>query len=230
MKHIRTILSKSRDNEEGMSLVELMVAIVIIVSTLLASAYALNSAFQAQSVGETKSRAIEISREQSEKARQRSWVETQVIRPDAYYPGEVVIPTTYKSEQMILTKTPRIANSDDLQDNGLIYLQQRELNGTRFTIETYVTRVTNASFDSAGGNIQLTNTTINGVMTAAPVVKRVTIVVSWDVGNGVQKVSTSSVMAPDPAFCIPPRIQKTGGAGTAAWDAKPAIQACELRK
>lgn len=230
MKPNKNIFSKFRHNEDGMTLVELMVAIVIIVATLLASAYALNAAFQAQAAGEIKSRAIEISREESEKAKQRNWVETQILTPQSYYPGEVMVPGSYKTESMITTIAPRIPNSDDLQDVGLKFLQYRELNGTKFKIETYVTRVTSASFDSAGANIQLSNATINGVATAGQIVKRITVVVSWDLGDGANKVSTSSVRAPDPSDCIPPRVEPGGGAGTAKWDAEPKIQACELRK
>lgn len=230
MTKLKTLFRKSREAEDGLTLVELMVSIVIIVTVLLSSAFALNAAFKAQAVSEIKSRAVEIAREQSEKAKQKNFVDTRLVAPTQYRPGEVTVPTSYKGESTIIRVADRINDNGDLENIGFVHRQIQEENGTKFTILTYVTRVTSASFDAAGTNIQLNTTTVNGVVTAAPVVKRITIVVSWTLDGSENSTSNTVVRTPRPDECIPPRVEPTGGAGTAKWDSLEKVSACEARK
>lgn len=230
MTTLKTLFRKSREAEDGMTLIELMVAIVIIVTVLLASAFALNAAFKAQAVAEIKSRAVEIAREQSEKAKQKNFIDTRLVAPAEYRPGEVTVPTSYKGEATIIRVADRINDNGDLEDIGFVHRQIQEENGTKFTILTYVTQVTAASYDAAGANTQMSTTTVRGVVTAAPVVKRITIVVSWSLDGATSSTSNTVIRTPRPDECIPPRVEPTGGAGTAKWDSLERISACEARK
>lgn len=230
MNRIKKNLQRLRQSEEGITLVELMVAIVLIVSVLIASAYVMNAAFKAQAASEIKSRAVEIAREEIVKDQQRAFTDTRLIIPEQYWSGEVPVPATYKGEPTITVVADRINENGDLDDIGIKYLQTREINGTKFTIKTFVTRVTPTTFDGAGAMIQMNNGTINGKTVAGPVIKRITVIVTWDIGDGVKQTSTTAVRAPSPAECIPPRVEPGGGAGAARWDKYDFIQACELRK
>lgn len=228
MTNLKTLLRASREAEDGLTLIELMVSIVIIVTVLLASAFALNAAFQAQAVSEIKSRGVEIAREQSEKAKQRNFVDTRIVTPaDGYRPGEVVVPPTYNSENIIERKANRINENGDLEDLGFVYREIREENGTKFTVLTYVTAVTPSSYDAAGANVQLTKTTVNGVVTSAPIVKRISIVVSWSIDGKEYSTTNTVVRSPRPDECIPPRIELNGGAPTAQRNAQERISECE---
>jgi prepilin-type N-terminal cleavage/methylation domain-containing protein len=238
MKNFKTCLKRTQQAEDGLTLIELMVSIVIIVTVLLASAFALNAAFKAQTVSETKSRAVEIAREQSEKAKQRSYIETRLVVAADPRPGEVVPPDVYKGEKMITKTADRINDNGDLDNIGFVHRITQEQNGTKFTILTYVTQVTSPSFDSAGDNIQLSkkdmalNSNTPNVLTtvAAPIVKRITVVVEWTVDGQVNSTSTSVVRAPHPTECIPPRVEANGGAPASQWAAQERIQACEEKK
>lgn len=237
MKNFRTRLQQSRNAEDGLTLIELMVSIVIIVTVLLASAFALNAAFKAQTVSETKSRAVQIAREQSEKAKQRSFVDTRVIAPVEYRPGEVEVPKTYKGELMIIRTADRINDNGDLENLGFVHRVTQEQNGTKFTILTYVTRVTSTSFDGAGANVQLetkdmrlNSNTSTLTKVAGPVVKRITVVVQWDVDGQVNSTATSVIRAPHPTECIPPRVELNGGATSNQWNSQEEISSCELEK
>lgn len=238
MKNFKTCLKRTQQAEEGLTLIELMVSIVIIVTVLLASAFALNAAFKAQNVSETKSRAVEIAREQSEKAKQRSYLETRLVVPADPRPGEVIPPDTYKGEKMITKTANRINDNGDLENIGFVHRITQEQNGTKFTILTYVTQVTSASFDSAGDNIQLSksdmalNSNTPSVLTtvAAPIVKRITVVVQWTVDGQLNSTATSVVRTPNPTECIPPRVEAGGGAPADKWTAQERIQTCEEKK
>lgn len=230
MKRTKDILRELHESEDGITLIELMVSIVLIAGVLIASAFAMNAAFEAQQAGEIKSRAVELAREEIVKDQQRAYTETRLVIPSEYWSGEIPIPATYKGEQTITHQADRINANGDLEDIGLKYIQTKEINGTKFTVKTFVTRVTNASFDGAGAGIQLNNTNINGKLVAGPVVKRITVMVTWSVGGAVKQTSTTAVRSPDPTECIPPRIETNGGAGAAKWDKYDFIQACELRK
>lgn len=230
MKRIKENLRELHESEDGITLVELMVSIVLIAGVLIASAFAMNAAFEAQQAGEIKSRAVELAREEIVKDTQRSYVETRLVIPSEYWSGEIPVPATWKGEQTITHKADRINPNGDLEDIGLKYIQTKEINGTKFTVKTFVTRVTNASFDGAGANIQLNNANINGKLTAGPLVKRITVIVTWSTGDGVKQTATTAVRSPDPSECIPPRVEPNGGAGASRWDANDFIQACELRK
>lgn len=230
MTTLKSLYRKSREAEDGLTLIELMVSIVIIVTVLLASAFALNSAFKAQAVSEIKSRAVELAREQSEKAKQKNFVDTRIVVPVQYRPGEVTVPTTYKGETMVTRVADRINENGDLENLGFVHHQITEENGTKFTILTYVTKVTAASYDGAGANVQLGKTTVNGVVTAAPVVKRITIVVSWSLDGATSSTSNTVVRSPRPDECIPPRIEPTGGATATQWDALERIRECEAKR
>lgn len=227
MTNLKTLLRTSREAEDGLTLIELMVSIVIIVTVLLASAFALNAAFQAQAVSEVKSRGVEIAREQSEKAKQRNFVDTRVVVPNQYRPGEVVVPETYKGEKVIMRKAERINDNGDLENVGFVHRQVQEENGTKFTIVTYVTQVTSASFDGAGTNIQLNKTPVNGVTISAPIVKRISIVVSWTLDGKEHSTSNTVVRAPRPDECIPTRVEVNGGATAAQYAALERIRECE---
>lgn len=230
MKHIKEMKQKLRQSEDGITLVELMVAIVLIVGVLIASAYVMNAAFKAQAASEIKSRAVEIAREEIVKDLQKAYTDTRLVIPSEYWSGEIPVPATYKGEPTITQVADRINPNGDLEDIGLKYIQTKELNGTKFTIKTFVTRVTSTSFDGAGAIVQLNNTTVDGKSVAGPVIKRITVIVTWDIGEGVKQTSTTAVRAPSPAECIPPRVETNGSAGAARWDKYDFIQACELRK
>lgn len=229
MTNLKTLLRASREAEDGLTLIELMVSIVIIVTVLLASAFALNAAFKAQAVSEIKSRGVEIAREQSEKAKQRNFVDTRIVVPIAndYRPGEAVVPPTYNSENVITREAKRINDNGDLENVGFVYRQLREENGTKFTVLTYVTQVTPTSYDAAGANVQLTKTTVNGVVTSAPIVKRISIVVSWTIDGEEHSTTNTVVRSPRPDECIPPRIEANGGATTTQRNAQERIRECE---
>lgn len=229
MTNLKTLLRASREAEDGLTLVELMVSIVIIVTVLLASAFALNAAFKAQAVSEIKSRGVEIAREQSEKAKQRDYIDTRIVVPVAntYRPGEAVVPPTYNSENVITREANRINDNGDLEDVGFVYRQLREENGTKFTVLTYVTAVTPTSYDAAGANVQLNKTTVNGVVTSAPIVKRISIVVSWTVDGEEHSTTNTVIRSPRPDECIPPRVELNGGASTTQRNAQERIRECE---
>lgn len=232
MKNFRGILRQAHKAEDGLTLIELMVSIVIIVTVLLASAFALNAAFKAQTVSEVKSRAVEIAREQSEKAKQKSFVDTRILVPaDGYRSGEVEVPATYKSEPVITRKAARVNDNGDLENVGFVYRTTQEKNGTKFTILTYVTKVTASSYDAAGSNVQMDPYVQNSTTTwTAPVVKRITVEVLWSIDGENHSTITNVIRTPRPDECIPPRVEKDGSATPSMWDAQERIQACESRR
>lgn len=225
--------NRLKQNEDGMTLIEMMVSIVIIVTVLLSSAFALNAAFAAQTAGEIKSRAVQITREEIEQIRAKDYTNTRILKPTDTRPGDVPVPDTYKGENMItksVTRTESKPNMTDFESEGSIYFKYREINGTRYTVKTTVTQVNSTTFDSAGANIQLEPATVNGKAVVAPVVKRVTVIVTWDIGNGSEQTAMTWVRSPNPSECIPPRVERTGNAGNDKWDAQERIQACETRR
>jgi prepilin-type N-terminal cleavage/methylation domain-containing protein len=238
MTNFKAVFRRSAESEDGLTLIELMVSIVIIVTVLLASAFALNSAFKAQAVAEIKSRGVEIAREQSEKAKQKNFIDTRIVVPKAldYRPDEVAVPATYMGEKVITREAERTNANGDLEDLGFVHRTVQEENGTNFTILTYVTQVTPASYDNAGANVQMTKTTVNGVMTSAPIVKRITVVVSWSLDGKTQSTSNTVVRSPTASECIPPRVEAEavtpttrveGGATLQKRNAQERIQECE---
>lgn len=226
-------MDRIKQKEDGMTLIEMMVSIIIIVTVLLSSAYALNAAFAAQASGEVKSRAVQIAREEMEQMRQRDYTNTRILNPTDVRPGDVPVPESYKGEFLITKKVTRTNPSvtlKDFEDKGAIYVKTREINGTRYTVRTIVTQTTSATFDAAGANIQLEPAIVNGKSVVAPVVKRVTIIVTWDIGTGPKQTAATWVRSPTPAECIPPRVEQNGAAGNDKWDAQERIQACETRR
>lgn len=225
MKSFLDKLKNVRNNEGGFSLIEVMVAVVIVAIVLTAGAMAMNSGFTAQSAAEMRTTAVGIGQTQINDIKEKSYTSTRLIQTN-----DVTLPEFYDNEWTIIKAIDTPEWNETLNEEGIQHEVVKNINDGEYTVETYVTRVNSESFDNAGGTIQLIPTTIDGIEVVEPIIKRVTVVVTWD--NGVEVLSTNKtwVRTPSPAECIPPRFHETGSAGNDQWDSQERIQACEGRK
>lgn len=187
------ILKRMRDthnSEEALTIVEIMVAFVIIVGVLLGSAMLMGYSFTTQSNSEGRDKAVQISRDIIEESRQISWNDFGVEedrRDASVFEGGMGGDTDYNGEAIYFLPAG--------YDSTLSYspYQEKFVGEHTFTVRTYITSVNKGSFDGT-----LPTQTENEVPP-----RRITVVTSWETPDGEQTVVETWVRTPLAAECIP---------------------------
>lgn len=207
--------------EEGFTLVEILVAVVIIAFVLLAGVKAMGAAFEAQSSATMRATSNSLAQNRLNTIKDNSYINTVVLKT----PTDV-IPQSYKGESIFI-KNINTDWSPELDKQGIQYKRVDTINNVNYNTTVYVTGVNNASNDFNSEGIQLAPTNINDVNVTNPIIKRVTVIVDWN--NGREDLSTEIawVRTPTPAECIPPRLLIDGGATQEQYDNQMSIRECE---
>lgn len=214
-----------RASEDGLTLAEVLVAIMVAMVVLTATAVTLSEGFKSFTAAETKSTAVSIGEEHMDEIKAKNWLQTRLIKT-----VDTNIPATYNEEAMFIKTVEDETWSPALEEQGVRFEETEIVNGNAYNVKTYITKASEGTFDSSGNHIRFDRMTINGVDTVEPIYKNVTIIVTWN--NGTEVLSTPTVWssAPGPQECIPPHLFADGSAGNDKWDAQERIQACEGRK
>lgn len=198
--------NRSRE-EDGMSLVEVIIAALILVLVLVFTAVGVTSAFGISSKTENRGKAIQMINEQIAVAKQASYAQLGLTTPASGddVSGCAPFATTFNNEQQVIVpnKYP-----------GLDYCSKKQYSnvGITFYIETDVTYIQDGSYDSASEPVTTTNTGF--------VPKRVTVTVRWsesadENGNAVQSSTKMSwVRTPSIMDCIPMGLNTNPSAGS----------------
>lgn len=198
---------QTRRNEEGVSLIELMVSFMIIVAVLTASALAITAANKTQTFAEARDKANSIANGMIATAHQMTF--KSLAYPQSIATADVIDNgfgnvTKYGLEDIIIVPDSEL-NYDPTNSNieDQIFLPYREVDQgeNHYQITTYLTKVKlNTSFDASGNIMNAT--------AAAP--RRITVIITWDAGDGQKgEVVRSWVRVPTTAECIPKRLDTT---------------------
>lgn len=180
---------KSEMREFGMTVAEVIVSAVIIISTLLFSAGAFNNVFDAQTTTETRNRAVAIAQDRIAKTqmthfRDLGFDNSQMIT-DRIAGGLGGI-TEYNGE-----KIRTLANNDSL---AVEPYEEAVVGKTNLTVTTYITKVQPNTFDG-------TSKVFLPTLDIAPA--RVSVIVEWNDETGTQKVVRSIIRYPATSECAP---------------------------
>ena len=194
--------------EDGLSIVEVMMAFVVIAIVLIATAGAMTASFRSASYTENKSRAAAYAAEVIAVAKQADfkqlYLETQPTDPALFGQGkclnnQTTIPAGSATDDMTIVKT---GTGEPYQ--GLVYCQAKQAGnekgsiGSTFYIQTKIVYLLR--------NQGSTSTNFYP--------KRVYVEVKWqDVYSGEGKYNTyttSYTRSPSPKDCVPDRISALG--------------------
>lgn len=175
--------------EQGLGIVEILVAVTIIVIALVSSAFALSNTFEAQSVTESRNRAVAIAQDRIAQAQLVSYREVgfpkALLDVDQTVGGLGGI-TTYNGETI---------KTIDVGETAFAVKPYEEIvvGKTDLEVSTYVTSIRPNTFDG----------TIESFIVTDLAPRRVTVVVNWTTKDGVQSVVRSLVKYPSPTECAP---------------------------
>lgn len=183
---------KNMRNEDGVSLIEVMVSFIIIIGVLVATALAMTSAFNSQATSEGRDRAVNLARSIIEQSRQVGYGNLGVSQYNvdlSLAEGGLSGQTLYNDEKIAIIPDTMVLP----QQNFPPY--HEEVSGqTVYKVFTYITEVkADSSFDQTGGKINAN----------APAPKRTTVIIKWDTTAGSQEVAQTWVRNPTIAECIP---------------------------
>lgn len=175
--------------ELGLTVAEIIVTAVIIVSTLLFTAGGLATIFDAQSTTETRNRAVAIAQDRIAKTqttpfRELGFNSSQMLT-DRIAGGLGGI-TEYNGE-----KIRQLNLNESL---GVEPYEEAVVGKTNLTVSTYITKVQPNTFDGTS-RVFIPTTDI------APA--RVSVVVQWNDTSGSQKVVRSVIRYPSTSECAP---------------------------
>lgn len=183
---------KNMRNEDGVSLIEVMVSFILIIGVLLATALAMTSAFSSQATGEGRDRAVQLARHVVEQSRQVGFGNLGVSQDNqnlSLAEGGLSGQTVYNNEKIVV-----IPDSMVLPQQNFPPYHEEVVGQTVYRIFTYITQVKSATtFDQTAGKINAN----------APAPKRTTVIINWDTTAGPQEVAQTWVRNPTIAECIP---------------------------
>jgi type II secretory pathway pseudopilin PulG len=183
---------KNMRNEDGISLIEVMVSFIIIVGVLVATALAMASAFNSQATSEGRDRAVQLARSVVEQSRQVPYPNLGFSLYNqnlSLAQGGLSGQTTYNNENIVI-----IPDANVLPQQNFPPYHEEVIGQTVYKVFTYITQVkANSSFDQTAGKINAN----------APAPKRTTVIVRWDTTAGTQEVAQTWVRNPTIAECIP---------------------------
>lgn len=183
-------LREAQKNEDGLTIAEIIVAVTIILVTLVSMGLALGNVFEAQSVTESRNRAVAIAQDRISQAQLVSFpevgfpVEYLSMDQAAGGLGGVI---EYNGEKI---KTINVASTAF----DVMPYEETVVGKTDLRVFTYVTEVRENSFDG-------TVSTFDSRDDISP--RRVSVVVEWDTVDGTQTIVRSLVRFPNPIECAP---------------------------
>lgn len=205
-KKLSTLLRLNPKEESGFTLVEIMVAAVIIVIILLATAYGLTNSFRQSSNIENRNKAIALVNDLIAVAKQAPYEELYIAdrsAPAGLIGQDMCDPVNKTPVGTVLATGP--AGGDFVDD--FISCQEVRFSeiGATFYVSTQISYLTtSASFDNGGGAVT------NGDYVA----KRIYITIRWrDVQSGETSWNTvqgTYTKTPSPSECIPDTIPVVG--------------------
>lgn len=192
----------NRKNEEGVSLVEVMVASTIILILLIASAQAFSTAFATAVVAGNRNQAVQFAQQVVSIVKQAPFEQVALVDPadrEDDLPSQCETPYTGEYNGI-----PEIEVPAEDEYPGLVYCQVHEISGTDqvYVVYTHITPVTSTDFDNT--TLPVTTNGTNYVP------RRVTITVTWfneinlDGSVNYESLTMSYIRTPTMAECIPP--------------------------
>lgn len=180
---MRDMLRRARAREDaGLSLVEMVVALVVIGITLAALATALVAGMVAANTAEIRTRAVQLAAKYVEADQSVNWKflghRSTDIPAQQFYNGESLVRLGADVDASTVT---------DIPQSGPVSVSYA---GTQFSVSTYVTW--------AGSSVSAPN---NGSIYAA---KKITIVITWAPRDGSHSLTTVAMRAPSRAEMAPP--------------------------
>lgn len=177
--------------EEGLGITEVLVAVTITVIVLISTALAMTNTFEAQSVTESRNRAVAIAQGHISKAQ-------LVAFPELGFPADSLHSDQmsgglggigeYNGENIVVIDVTDTAFGVDPYEEVVV-------GKTDLRVSTYVTHVRPNTFD--GSDVRM-----NQAMDIKP--RRVSVIVEWDTKDGTQSVVRSIIRYPTPLECAPP--------------------------
>lgn len=190
MHVLRFVVRQKREMRElGLTVAEIIVTAVIIVSTLLFSAGAFGNVFDAQTTTETRNRAVAIAQDRIAKTqttpfRELGFNSSQMLA-DRIAGGLGGI-TEYNGEKI---RQLNLNESLDVEP-----YEEAVVGKTNLTVSTYITKVQPNTFDGTSRVF---------IPTADIAPTRVSVVVQWNDETGTQKVVRSIIRYPATNECAP---------------------------
>ena len=179
-------------NEDGISLIEVMVSFILIIGVLLATALAMTSAFTSQATGEGRDKAVQLARHVVEQSRQVGFGNLGISQDSqnlSLAEGGLSGQTVYNNENIVI-----IPDTMVLPQQNFPPYHEEVVGQTVYKIFTYITQVkAGSTFDQTAGKINAN----------APAPKRTTVIIYWDTQAGTQEVAQTWVRTPTIAECIP---------------------------
>jgi len=207
------LLSSRKEAEGAFSIAEALIASVIIMIILVATASGFSSSFRSSASVENNNKAVQLANEVQAIARQSNyrdlWVASQTPTNELFGTGKC------ENQSNTPAGTTRVTSGENNSPfKGLVYCKSKRFGGgegvgTTFYVQTQISYLkTSAAYDSGSDNAN--NSIVNGSFYS----KRVYVTVRWqDVAAGEDKwstVKTSYTRSPDSSDCLPDRISNTG--------------------
>ncbi len=185
-------------NEEGIALVEVLIAASMVLVLLIASAQAFSSAFGTSVTSGNRTQAISYAQEVIAISHQAPFNQVGLTVPTSV-PSQCS--TTWSGS---FNGSPEIINATAYP--GLVYCQTQPIVGTDqvFVIYTNITQVPSSGFDNSSISVNTSGTYY--------IPRRVTVTVTWfdsinqNASSGFESLSISDVRTPNLAECIPPGV------------------------
>lgn len=204
---MKTLPVRPTEKESGVSLAEIMVAIVVIAILLVASASAFTGAISANVASGNRNQAIQISQDIIAVAKQAPFAKIGIVSPTGANTPDTACSEPWTGKYNNLTIIPQTEIYPKL-----VYCQVFDIpeTGMVYAAYTYVTAVGTNDFDSSTVPITTTGTKF--------VPKRITVKVVWFdkiQNNGevsYQSVTQSYVRTPTIAECVPNANYSSGAA------------------
>lgn len=189
---IQKIREALRGNSEaGMTLVEVLVAVTVILTVAVTASLALGKTFQAQSTTEARNRAVGLSQDRLAKGQLIHFADLMFDKKYAtanQLEGGLGGLSEYNNEPILFSSISGVSNLP------LIPYEEATVGQNDFRVYTYITKVPENNFDGAPGSFSSRED-------ISP--RRITVVVEWDSSAGTQSVVRSVVRYPAPSECAP---------------------------
>jgi Tfp pilus assembly protein PilV len=190
---ISEFLKKKTTSESGVALAEAMIAAVIILIVLVATALGITSSFSASTSSENLNKANQLINEQISVAKQATFSRLGLATPTSTV-GCSTYSAVFNGENVATSSNPF---------PDISYCQEKQYSGVGITfyVETQVTYVQNGGYDSSSQNPVINGTHYNP--------KRVTVTVRWSeeadaTGTAIVKSTKMSwIKTPSIVDCIP---------------------------
>lgn len=182
-------------NEEGMSIVEVIVASAILVIVLTSSALAITNAMSTATVSSQRNEAAQFAQDIISVAKQAPFARLALREG-----GPLVADPGCEAQPALFNNKAELTQTEEYPD--LVYCQFKTITGTNFEYKIYtdITAVDFSDFDNTTAN--LTSYDVQGL---TPV--RVTVTVMWGNDN---KLVSSYVRTPTLAECMPYDVSTDG--------------------